>query len=378
MALVIALLVSSSLFAQGSDGRSEFSISNSTRSKPKIAKASYRKPQKLVPPKPGTLFISVNEAASSIYLTRTDDFSVPASVLSNSNGSIVQSLDAGNYQLRIKKNGFFDEMRNVDLVPGETKRVNISLRPQMSMLTVKTNLGDAEIDVENAGKFNKPLKKHLVMPGLYRITLRRRGYVSQTITADLAIAGQERSIYVVLEPLRIESVLWTASKAIERGEVNTATDLVNDVLALNSKHAKANLVRGMIELYRGSETASSHFLKAIEGGETVLLSMRVLHSGQLENIDVLVDRDAMSFVNEKFLDLNFRILRTHLDEFSVSTDQNQTPFLNVRGRADFYGKPIRPEIKLYSTAPCSSANACLTQCQVIRKFIVDWQNHTTK
>ena len=379
VALVAALLTSLSAFAQGSDGRSEFSISNSTRSRPKIAKVSYRKPQKPGPPKPGALVITVNEPASNIYLTRTDDLSVPASILSNSNGSIVQSLDAGSYNLHIKKNGFFDELRNVDLVPGETKRVNVSLRPQMSLLTVKTNLGDAEIDVENAGKFNKPLKKHLVIPGLYRIALSRRGYVSQTITADLSIAGQERSIYVVLEPLRIESVLWTATKAIERRDLDAATDLVNDVLALNPKHAKANLVRGVIELHRGSETAISYFLKAIDGGETVLLPMRVQHFDLLVEIDLSIDREAISFATENYLDLNFRVLRSELDELSRTSSPDQAPFLTVRGKSNFFGKTIRPEMRIYSRTPgqaeCTSGSACLNEIELLYRFISKWRLH---
>jgi hypothetical protein len=323
--------------------------------------------------------ISVDETASDVYLARIDGFSMPPQSITT-DGPISRSLDAGTYQLRVKKYGYFDETRNLDLSPGEYRKVNVTMRPQMALLTMKTNLSDAEIDVENIGTFTKPLKRHLVLPGTYHIALRRRGYVSQTVTADLSVAGKEQSIYVVLEPLRIESVLWTANKAIEGGELDTATDMVNDVLALNPTHAKANLVRGMIELRRGSETASNYFLKAIDGGETILLQMRVLHSGQLVDINVAVDRDSISFANEKYIDLNFRILRTALNEIAPFSDQNGTPLLSVRGKSDFYGKPTRPDVRLYSndaSVACLPNTGCLSYLEVIYKFISNWQNRVT-
>lgn len=375
---IIALLGSSSALAQGGDGRTEsFETSSATRSRPKVAKVSYRKRQNPVLPKPGTLVISVDETASDVYLARVDGFSMePQSITTN--GPISRSLEAGTYQLRVKKYGYFDETREFDLSPGEYRKVNVTMRPQMALLTLRTNLSDAEIDVENGGKFDKPLKRHLIKPGIYRITLRRRGYVSQTVNADLSLAGKEQSIYVVLEPLRIDSVLWTANEAIKHGELDLASDLVNDVLALNPSHAKANLVRGMIELRRGSEGASKYFLKAIDGGEMVPFQLRVLHYGYLINVDLGVDRESMSFANEKYLDLNFRILRNDLDEFSLATDQDQNPYLSVRGKSNFYGKPIRPEMRLYLAAACSIAVTCRTELDVLSRFIADWRVKNTR
>ena len=379
LALVITLLASSFALAQGSEGRTEsFVPATDTRSRTKIAKASFQRPSKPKPvsPKPGTLLITANETAISVDLSRSDDSPEPTLSITT-NGPISRSLDAGQYDLNIKKYGFFDETRRIDLSPGEYRKVNVIMRPKMSPLTVKTNIVDAEIDVETVGKFTKPLKRYLVMPGIHHITVRRHGYVSQTLVADLSVAGKEHSIYIVLEPLRIESVLWTANKAIERGDLNAATDLVNDVLALNPKHAKANLVRGLIELRRGSETASTYLLKAIDGGETVLLPVRVMHSGQLTEIDLGIDREAISFATENYLDLNFRILRSELDELSRSSAPDQAPFLTVRGKSNFFGKTIRPEMRIYSRTPgqaeCPSGSACLNEIELLYRFISKWR-----
>lgn len=203
---VVVLLAASFAFAQGGDGRTEsFDASNSVGPKTKMAKTTYRRPAKARPdsPKPGTLLMSVDQPLSDISLTRTDELSMqPQSITTN--GPITRSLRAGNYQLRFRKYGYFEEMRNLNISPGEYRTVNVTMRPQMALLTVKTNLDDTEIDVERAGTFNKPLKRFLILPGIYQITLKRRGYVSKTITADLSIPGKEQSYYVVLEPMRID------------------------------------------------------------------------------------------------------------------------------------------------------------------------------
>ena len=365
-------------FGQGGNGRTEaFDSAPRTRTKIRTAKVAFQrdipKPKPVDPP-PGRLVISVNETASSVYLTRIDDFSAghfPV-VTTNSSAAMTQFLDAGTYNLRIRKEGFFDETRNIEISPGERRKVHVSLRPQMALLTLKTNLPDAEIEVEKAGIFTKPLKRFMLLPGKYRINLKRRGYVSQSVTADLSIAGKEQNIYVVLEPLRIDSVLWTASKAIEKGDLATAADLVRDVLQLNSTHAKANYLYGLIELRRGSDAASSYFLKAIDAGGKTDIPMKVFFNGKPADINVSVDRDAIAFANDDHLDLNIRIARTDVEEIQRLKADSE-PQIFIKGKSDFYGKTIHPDLNL-SIATCKTAVACSSELDVLYKFLVDWRN----
>jgi hypothetical protein len=365
-------------FGQGGDGRTEsFVLTPRTRIKIRTAKAYFQrdipKPKHVDPP-PGKLVIVVNEAASSVYLTRTDDFSagsIPV-VRTNSSAAITQILDAGSYSLRVKKEGFFDETRNIELSPGERRKVSVSLRPQMALLTLKTNLADAEIEVERAGTFTKPLKRFMLLPGKYRINLKRRGYVSQTITADLMLAGKEQNYYVVLEPLRIDSMLWTANKEIESGDLAPAADLVRDVLQLNPNHAKANFLFGLIDMHHGNAEASQYFTKAIDAGGKIELPMKVMFGGKAVDVDVTVDRDAISFANDAQLELNIRIARSDLEDVQ-QINENSEPRILIKGKSDFYGKPIQPELKLGFTK-CSASEHCSTELDVLHKFIVDWRN----
>jgi hypothetical protein len=213
----------------------------------------------------------------------------------------------------------------------------------MAILNVKANVADAEIEIENVGRFNKPLKKYLIKPGSYRIDLRRRGYLSQMINADLSIAGKEQSIYAVMEPLRIDTVLAQAEELIAKGDLDAAADLVKDVLLLNAAHAKANLLFGMIEFEQGRNSAVPYFLRAIEGGETVNFPGKVRSSSDLPDAAFGLDRDAIIVGSKSRLELNFRITRPEVESVLRQDDG-----LVITGGGDFLGKSIHPTVKIVS------------------------------
>jgi hypothetical protein len=229
----------------------------------------------------------------------------------------------------------------IDLEAGSRRKVVVNMRPQMAILNFKANVVDAEI--ENVGKFARPLKKYLMKPGLYRINLRRRGYLSQTVNADLSIAGKEQSIYAVMQPLRIDAVLAQAEELVAKGELIPAADLVKDVLLLNSLHAKANLLFGMIEFEQGRSSSVPYFLKAIEGGETLNFRGTVRSSSELPEAAFDLDRDAIIIGSKSQNELNFRMTRLKLESVLRQDDG-----LVITGESDFLGKSIHPSVKIVS------------------------------
>ena len=351
MMSIVLLCVAATATAQGGDGRStNFRTQRpaTKSSKPRITKAAYQKAvyqPKPVVPQNGRLSIVVNEAASRVYLTTAEKAtdSQPILITAHSPSSISRTLSPGRYILRVSKSGFFDETRTVDLEAGARRRIVVSMRPQMAILNFKANVVDAEIDIENVGKFTRPLRKYLIKPGSYRINVRRRGYLSQTVNADLSIAGKEQSIYAVMQPLRIDAVLAQAEELIARAELNAASDLVKDVLLLNSSHAKANLLYGMIEFEQGRNSSVPYFLKAIEGGETVNLPGKVLSSSDLPDAAFGLDRDAIIVGSKSQTELNFRMTRPRLDSVLRQHDG-----LVITGESDFLGKSIHPSVKIVS------------------------------
>jgi hypothetical protein len=381
--------------AQGADGRSN------TRSAPSAVRSSPKKPKRItartfaaerpaapkpVEPKRGRLVIVVNEPGSNIYLSEL-----------NSNPSLIQTtllpqsqtgrmLTPGSYTLSVKKAGFFDEVRNVDLKPGGKRKIVINMRPQMALLTVRTNVGDAEIDIENVGNFTRPIKRYLIKPGRYRIDLRRRGYISQTITADLSIAGKEQNIYTVLQPLRIDTVLEQANELLAKGDTAGASALVSDVLLMNNAHANANLLYGFIELRRGNAAASKYFIKAIRGGGTAAIPVKVLFNNELVPVDIAIDRDSIGLRSRTIADLNFKITRQNLGELDRMMDGGFLSYIAVKGESDFYGRGFHPQLKIFSSGSemdpatgqirCgqgANGGSCAMESEILFSVISGWR-----
>ncbi len=380
--------------AQGADGRTEALPRKGTIRKPirKTVKSSARITKKttarvLPSPKPlapdlGTLSAVINESDSRVYLS---SLTVPESlvfVTPRRQSSFWRMLAPGRYYLTIKKPGFFDEVRTVDVSARGRHRLAISLRPEMAVLTLGVNIADAEIDVERVGKFKGTIKKHLLKPGRYRINVKRRGYETQTVAADLTMPGGEQKISVVLKPLRIDSILAQADVLLSKGDLDGAALLVYDVLLMNAEHARANTLYGFVELRRGNASSASYFLKAISGGATVSIPAKVIFANELADVQIAINRDAIAFRSAKRAELNFRITTSNLDEFLRSA--GLPAFITVKGESDFFGKVIQPNLTIYSNAAltdktsgqviCSSARSCATDIDILFNVISAWRD----
>ena len=400
IAVCVGVFLCGIVAAQGGDGRSE-SPGKSNAPSSFVKRPKIRSPRVIprqavtrakagpaVPPT-GRLSIVVNESASQIYLSTSSETvnSQPIYVTSGGQSLVVRMLPPGHYFLTVKKNGYFDERREVDLSGGDRRKLVVSMRPQFAVLSLKTNLPDAEIEIENAGKFNKPLKKYLIRPASYRVSLKRRGFVSQTVTADLRVPGREQSIYVVLQPLRIDSVLAQAGEKLAIGDLNGAADLANDVLFANSAHAKANLLYGLVELRRGSPSSTSYFLKAIRGGETIALPVKIMYGDEFLDAELLLNREAIAVQSRSHVELNFKIRRPQLETLQRAIDGNLMTFISVKGQSDFYGRIIHPDLKIFATSSqlnpsskvvsCPGANtgsSCSSEIDALFTVLAGWRS----
>ncbi len=402
LAIHILFLLPGYIFAQGGSGRSATAVKRPAvfgegqrkRTRSSIAK-NLRGPSPIVPTiipvEIGRLALMVNQGGSQMFLSRTGSLEKPEliSVPSNVSTLILRSLPVGSYNLLVKKNGFFDETRAFDITKGKRRRVEINLKPMMAILTVAANVADAQISIENVGKFTRPLRKFFVKPGVYRINVQRRGYLSQTFTLDLKNPGQEQVTNVVLQPLRINSVIALASESIKSGNYTTAAELTNDILLLNPLHAKANLLYGLIEFDRGEISASSYFLKAIRKGETAILPVKILEDSggqKLIEAELLLDREGISLRSSTRFDLNYRIAMLDISELRLGGDPALMPYIVLDGKSDFHGRPIQPRLKIYShgaslptgsqEASCTvtlAGRSCSTDIDIIFKLTSDWR-----
>lgn len=380
----LLLIFPGSLFAQGGGGRSETTEKFSTVSKDHRRKGEKRPATKaprkmtLAPPavaaiEKGSLNILVNEGVSQVQISRADGLSPNDLILTSPHAPslIVRTLPVGDYYLLIKKPGFFDETRNVTIAAGKRRTVRVSLRPKMSYLTVATNIADAQIEVDSVGKFDRPLRKYQIKPDVYRIKASRRGFIPQTVTADLKIPGSERDINIVLKPVRIDSMLAEAFREINGGDYIVAAELANDVLKLNPEHARANLLFGLARYHTGDLSAASYFFRAIKNGEMVKLPVRLLEETdgpKMINAELELDRDYLRFrTSSGPVDLNFRVTRQEISELQRLMGPAGIGYIVLQGKGDTYGKRIDQRLTFYSDLTALSTQASEPHCQAATK-----------
>lgn len=302
----------------------------------------------------GTLAVMINEGGSRLELARSDE-STNTEVIQNSSKAsalIIRTLPVGTYSIKAIKEGYFETVRSVEVEKGQRRRVEMILRPKMAILSVSTNVKDATINIEKIGSFTGGVHKAFVPPGSYRVTAMRRGYQSRQGTVELRSPGSEEFLKMILEPLRIDAVLDLAAEKLNGLNFAEAEALTNDVLILNPEHARANLILGLIGYGRGKSDSITFFRKAIRNGEVARFPVKIAVEparSKLADAELLIDRDGIEINSRQQADLNFTIKRPNITEVSRSDDAGNSVFAALNGKSDFYGRPIEPKLKIYSS-----------------------------
>lgn len=330
---------------------------------------------KVVLPETGRVTIRVNEGSSLVKILRDGLPIETIDLPERSTSLIIRKLDIGSYTVTATKAGFHDETRDIEIERNESRRVSIDLRPKMAVLSVASNVSDAKISIDKLGEFERPVEKALVKPGIYRITVSRRGYVSRTLDVDLKISGSEENLNVILEPLRIDAVLDLAFQHIGNEKLDHAESLAADVLVLNPQHARANLVIGMIALNRPDlDRAVDRILLALSNGETFLLPVTVRIDAAEYPAAFKLDKHSLTIEIADRPWLSFAIGREDLT--NAETDGTA---LTIAGRSNFHGRPTEPRLLIFSplaTTGCKSAatrRTCNSDVQLLRVLLAEWR-----
>jgi hypothetical protein len=375
--LVLTAALSFAAVAQGGDGRSDSvrlpsaSDDNTRRPgrSPRRPSHTERYPAaKVHLPETGRVSIHVNGGGSQLRIFR-EGIANPeetVAVPDRTSSLIIRTLEVGSYTIAVKKPGFHDEVRTVEIDKGGRRRVEINLRPKMATLSVASNLPDAKIRIDKLGEFDRPVVKALVNPGSYRVYVSRRGFVSRQLDVRLKTAGSAETLNVILEPLRIDSVLEAAQRNINAKDYAEAEDLLLDVLALNADHGRANLLFGLLDLDRGKIfTSTEHLLKGIRGGETLTFPIRVQANSLEEtvsSVEFIIDRNAFRIKSTKTPGLNFSIAKADAQVSQTFNSDDRSTFVMIWGKSNFHGREIEPQLRVFS--PISSGNASAIDCPV--------------
>ena len=340
----------------------------------------------------GSLALLVNERGSQVQLARIDGETPAGSAYTPliARPLVLRGLEPGTYRLLVRKYGYSDEVRNVTIVGGKRRVVRVNLLPKMSVISISSNVMDADIEIERVAKFNRPVKQLRIKPGVYRVNISRRGYVPQTTTVDLKLPGKVQDLKVVLQPLPVDSVLARANEKINSGELREAAALTNDLLKLNAAHSRANLLSGMTAFHKGDLASSGHLLKAAAKNEVVRLPVNILDSAggtpKLVEAELLLNRDQIEFKTPGRVQFNFRVARPEISELGRGLDSSSMTFITIRGKGESYGRPLDQRLVIYSRHAAvrpnreifcqfaSGGRSCSTDIDIIHKLLTDWRN----
>lgn len=356
-------------FGQGGGGRSEsvrvpatVSVDRPDRSSKRAFRPIRNTAPKIILPATGRVAIRVNEGDSQLQILREGAPIETIRLPKRSTSLIVRTLEVGSYTIAAKKPGFHDEQLAVEIEQGEGRRVSIDLRPKMAILSVASNIADAKISIDGLGDFERPIEKALVKPGMYRIKVSRHGYVSTEHTVDLKTAGREERLNLILEPLRVDTVLDLAFDHIKNRRFEEAESLSNDVLESNPQHARANLALGLVHLNRAeTDKAVDRILQAIGNGETFSLPVTVRVEAADTNTVAArfaVDKLALRFESSERPGLNFSIKRSDLGRVDVEANA-----MIISGTANYHGRTISPRLAVYTDH----------HPETMRSLLFEWQ-----
>ena len=367
-AILFAVALASIAYAQGGDGRSDtvrLPASSDDRRTPRQPRRSLSTSRISAPkiplPEMGRLAIRVSEGDSQLQIIRDGAPIETIDLPKRSTSLIIRKLDVGSYTIAAKKPGFHDETRTVEIEKNRGRRVAIDLRPKMAILSVASNVPDAKISIAGLGDFDRRVEKAFVKPGTYQIKVSRRGYLSREVTVNLKTPGREERLNLIIEPLRVDAVLDVAFERIKANKFDEAEALANDVLALNSNHARGNLALGFVYLNRAeTDKAVDHILRAIENGETFLLPVTVrVEATDAKTVSAIIklDKRLLRFESTERPGLNFSIARPNLGRPDIEANA-----IIISGQADYHGRVISPRVQAYTD-----------HLETIRTLLSEWQ-----
>lgn len=354
--------------AQGGDGRSSTLASRSPVVQRQVRRASRPGSRtvsaKVDPPLFGRLSIVIADTGSRIFVSPfgSEQATELSAVVERVPFIFVSTLPAGLYKVVAKKPGYYDEIRIVDVHANKRRKVVMNLRPEMALLTVNTNLADAEIDIAEVGRFKGSLNRHFVKPGAYNVTVQRRGYVAQSAAVNLRMPGREQILNFVLQPMRVDAILAQADEKISSHDLDSAAIMMKDILLRNPSHAKANLLYGQILFERGDVSATVFLQRAISGGETLSLPVKYNENDKLVEIEMQISRSGFGVKSVARADLNFIIARADVVEIRRLSSSERLSYIVLKGKSDFHGRPIEPLLKIHSHFVSRSGESHVAAC----------------
>lgn len=165
------------------------------------------------------------------------------------------------------------ELRDAKVAPAVIAAAKDNLRlgngRRASFLTVKSNLPDAQFDIDGRTSFSVGVTEHPLAPGTYRVTAKRDGYSTQTKTVVIGGPAKREKVDFELKEMSVDEMISEAEAASRNGAQKTVIQLCVGILKRDPSNAIANIMMGH-SYYMTKEFPEAHsfLVKGIQGGKT--------------------------------------------------------------------------------------------------------------
>ena len=354
-----------------------------------------------------TLELTVNESGSSIEINRLEKgaaINVESATGADSGDTLLfESLQPGDYLVKVRKNGFYEQQLKVTLKAGKTAGLNAVLKPSTGFLTVVSNVEDKVIEIKGFGSFVEKVENLAVAPQQYEISISADGYEPVTRRVDVRL-GQTTIVDGNLKLIEREKLLQIAKRDYQNGLYKETIANCRLILEQKDDDALANLLIGYAYFYTNRPRESRFYLARalglqMEAEIPVKIYQKEKNSETLTDGVLKINRNNLSFYSAKRPELNFNISPSSISKLEINQDKNNSnsasskpDSVEIRASVSSGKKTEKKILRLYprqafarviaqnkaEIATCTNCSnvgcLCQTEIRAVYELLLNWKS----
>ena len=192
---------------------------------------------------------------------------------------VVTGMQAGRHIVVASKEGYETVNRRVEVIPGRSDVVELTMVPRPATLSVTANVPDAIVRIAGVGEYRLPVTGRRIEPGSYRLAVSKPLFVE--VEEDVEVrAGQSATLDFVLRPRPVNELLSEVRTLFNTRRYSDVVRGARTVLKLHPQAGEPYLLAGRALYALGSFDDSAAFLRqAIDLGQEVELPTKHRHAG---------------------------------------------------------------------------------------------------
>jgi hypothetical protein len=180
---------------------------------------------------------------------------------------------SGTVFIQARKTGYLSDSKSVSAVAGQ-KEVALNLNPMPARVSIITTAKGVFAQAEGDEKIHDASEPFSIEPGRRRLFITALGHKSLTIELTLQ-PNQRVEKSVELERLPVAGLILQAEQFLKDKSFDKTLRLARYALEAEPNNGAANRLIGTIFLEKQNyPEAEAYLLKALDGGETVVLNVR--------------------------------------------------------------------------------------------------------